>query len=247
MAAPIYRGLGFDPTPGDPESVSALSTRYATAADQLDAAAPEVKRAVEASREWHGATADGFRQHVQGIDLEQRPPVLRRAATSLATWAQTLATNKRTTEELDASARALLGDIERAQDELQDKQNALDLAATPTTAASASIEVTAASTRAADLQTQLDRVLQRARQLEGEHRRAADAVAEELAAVGRGETAAPARRPSPLTASLGGLLNRGSTTAAALSSAFGSRDGSALTGSAPTGAAAAFAGAVSRS
>ena len=96
----------------------------------------------------------------------------------------------------------------------QDKQNALDLASTPSAAAGASIELSGATSRVADLEARLTEVLDEARALEREHRRAADEVADELAAAGAAAPHPGAERPA--IRALAGVLGQASRTSAAL-------------------------------
>jgi type VII secretion system ESX-1 substrate len=213
-----YRGLGFDPTPGEVGSVTQAMAQFTEAADALDAVDPGLRRAEDLSRGWHGAAAEAFRSRLRRApgDLEVRQRSLRQAAEVLGRWAETLGANQRRAEELDGQAVRLRRLIEAARDNLQDRQNALDLAATSAAAASASMELTAASTRIADLSVALEEVLGRARTLAGDHRRAADAAADELARIRDGDEARPAPPGQPVLRALGDLLGRASQTSTAL-------------------------------
>ncbi|MGQ0839408.1 hypothetical protein [Actinokineospora sp.] len=213
-----FRGLGVDPTPGDPDSVVAAAAEYSTAAEALGQVDSALRRVGEATESWGGPAADSFAARLAALppDLDERATTLRRAAEVLATWAQTLAGNKRTADELDAAAVALRKRISAAQDDLHDKRNALDLAATPVTAATAGIDHAAAEAALTGLETRLDEVLGRARALADDHQRAADAVADELAALSRGDLAQPDRSGQDLVRSVGGFLNRASAMSSAL-------------------------------
>lgn len=240
-----YRGLGFDPTPGELGSVTQAMAQFTEAADALDAVGPGLRRAEELSGGWHGAAADAFRarlRHTPG-DLEARQRPLRQAAEVLGRWAETLGANQRRAEELDEQAVRLRRLIEAARDDLQDRQNALDLAATSAAAASASMELTASSTRIADLSSALDEVLARARTLERDHRRAADAVADELAQARGGDVPQPAAPAQPVLRALGDLLGRASQTSTALADlVIPPRSGADSAAVPAGGAAAALAG-----
>lgn len=234
-----YRGLGFDPTPGDLDSVAQTAANLTTAAEHLAAAEPAVRRALAAGEQWHGAGADAFRAHLDGVpeSLADRPARLRSAATVLEGWAQTLAAHKRRAEELDSTALGLRRDLDTARDDLQDKQNALDLAATPTAAASASVEAAAAAKRVADLEHRLETVLGEAHDLERTHRLAADHVADQLSGEQR------PRDTSAFGGSLGAALRTGTGLAGSLATALGGRAHRPHT--VPTGAASALAAALS--
>ncbi|MGB3441286.1 MAG: hypothetical protein WBA97_21250, partial [Actinophytocola sp.] len=135
-----YRGLGFDPTPGSVDAVTQTITQLRAAADALASVEPAVRTAARHAASWEGAAADAFRAQVPTGDVGR----LRAAIPVLEQWAGTLVANKRRTEDLDARALRARRALDDARDALQDKQNALDLAATPAAAASASVEASAA-------------------------------------------------------------------------------------------------------
>ncbi len=202
----IYRGLGFDPTPGTVDAVAQTIAQLRAAADALASVAPAVRTAARHAESWQGAAADAFRTGLPTMDTGR----LRSAVPVLERWAETLAEHKRRTEDLDARARRARRALDDARDALQDKQNALDLAATPAAAASASIDVAAATDRVAAAETALQDVLSEARELERAHRRAADEVAAALD---------PGTAPAPDTSAvraLAGALHRTSRVSASL-------------------------------
>lgn len=209
-----YRGLEFDPTPGRLDDVAAAADRLTAAADALAEVEPALRDAARHAHDWHGVAAEAFRARLTAIPggLADRERALRAAAAVLDRWARTLAEHKRVTEDLDAAAVRLRARLRDAQDEVQDRQNALDLASTSAVAAGASIELSGARGRVADLESALAEVLDRARALERDHRRAADAAADELA-VGTPEQAAPASRAVRAVA---GVLATASATSATL-------------------------------
>jgi hypothetical protein len=177
-----YRGLGFDPTPGELGAVTEAASRFRAAADAIADVEPSLRRAGELSQGWQGNAADAFRARLREApegDAER----LRRAADALDGWAGTLLANKRRAEELDEPALRLRERLRSAQDLLQDKQNARDLAGGDAAAEAAVASVTTLIT---DLETELDKVLDKARRLSREHQRAADAIADELGLL-RGE------------------------------------------------------------
>ena len=201
-----YRGLGFDPSPGSVDAVAQTVAQLRAAADALASVAPAVRTAARHAASWEGAAADAFRAQAPAGDVDR----LRAAIPVLERWAETLAAHKRTTEDLDARARKARRALDDARDTLQDKQNVLDLAATPAAAAGASVDVTTAADRVAVAEAVLDAVLAEARDLERTHLRAADEVA---AALGTGTEPAPER---PAIRALAGVLNRSSRVSAAL-------------------------------
>ncbi len=212
-----YRGLEFDPTAGSLDAVHAAIAQLSSADSALGTVEPALRDAERHSGGWEGAAAETFRDRLRATpsDFDATQRRLRDAVAVLERWARTLTENQRRTEELDATAVLLRRQLADARDVLADKQNALDLASTPSVAAGASIELSGATNRVADLEARLTEVLDEARALEREHRRAADEVADELAAAG---SAAPAPRPAerPAIRALAGVLGQASRTTAAL-------------------------------
>ncbi|MCA1655558.1 MAG: hypothetical protein LC635_03740 [Pseudonocardiaceae bacterium] len=203
-----YRGLGFDPTPGSVDAVAQTVERLRVAVDALSSVEPSLRTAARHAAQWHGAAAEAFRAGlaVPAVSPEQ----LRAAIPVLEQWAATLAANRRRAEELDAAAVRLRRQLDDARDALQDKQNALDLAATPAAAAGASVEVASATSRIAATESALEAVLADARALARAHLRAADEAAAALDA-GSGPVS-----DRPAIRALAGVLGRSSRTSAVL-------------------------------
>lgn len=200
-----YRGLGFDPTPGSVDAVSAVVAQLRATVDALASADASVRAAARHASNWQGAAADAFRTRAT---FSSDPAAMRTAIPVLEAWAETLAANRRRTEELDARARRLRQALDDARDALQDRQNERDLAATPTAAAAAGVAVTAATERVAAAEAALEAVLTEARALARDHLRAADE-----AAVALGATPVADR---PALQAVTSVLHRSSRTAAAM-------------------------------
>lgn len=238
-----YRGLEFDPTPGRLDAVRAAITQLTSAESALGAVEPALRDAERQSSFWRGEAADTFRArlHATPSDFDATRRRLRDAVAALEEWARTLAAGKRHTEELDATAVRLRRELEGARDTVQDKQNALDLAATPSAATGASIELSGATSRVADLEAALSSVLDEARELARRHRRVADEVADALAVAGGGAPRPRAQRPA--MHALAGVLGTASGTSAALGGLLRAPHAGPV--EVPGGAGAAFAGALS--
>jgi chromosome segregation ATPase len=232
-----YRGLGFDPTPGRLDAVAHTVDQLTAVAEAFESVEPALRAAERRSRSWEGAAAEAFRARLRDAP---DPRVARASIAVLDRWARTLAANQRQAEELDAVAVRLRRQLSDAQDALQDKQNALDLASTASAVASASVAVSAATSQVGSLESELGRVLDRARTLERDHRRAADEVAAELAALRGGEVAQP-RVDRPAIRALAGVLGRASGLSAGLA---GLLTPGAVS-SVPSGAGAALSAALS--
>jgi predicted nucleic acid-binding Zn-ribbon protein len=234
-----YRGLEFDPTPGSPDAVHAAIAQLTSADSALDTVEPALADAGRQSAGWQGDAAEIFRARLRDTpsDFDATQRRLRDAVAVLERWARTLAANQRHTEELDTTAVRIRRQLADARDAVADKQNQLDLAATPSAAAGASIELSGATNRVAELEARLDEVLEQARALEREHRRAADEVADELAAAG--SSTPPPSAQQPEIRALAGVLGQASRTAATLGELL--RPPGAATDSVAGGAPAALA------
>jgi hypothetical protein len=200
-----FRGLGFDPTPGSVDAVSAVVAQLRAALDALSTADTAVRTASRHVSSWQGEAADAFRSRAA---LSHDPAPLRAAIPVLEAWAETLAAGRRRAEELDARALRLRRALNDARDVLQDKQNERDLAATPVAGATAAAAVTMATERVVAAESALEAVLTDARVLARDHLRAADEAA---AALG----AAPVT-DRPALQAVTSVLHRSSRTAAAL-------------------------------
>ncbi len=188
-----YRGLGFDPTPGDAGAVAAASERCAAAF--ADPGVPPER--------WTGAAAQGFRERLEAVvsELTAVRRAMRAAAEVLDGWAGTLLGNQRRAEDLDRRALRLRRDLTDAADEV-DRTGAL---ASFTAAHSSSHEQ--ALNRHDELSRKLDEVLEEARLLERDHRAEARRVAARLRAEEPSTVVADALTGfSSLTAELASVL-----------------------------------------
>ncbi|WP_424183365.1 hypothetical protein ACOBQX_15270 [Actinokineospora sp. G85] len=233
-----YRGLGFDPVPGDPDAAASAAAGFRSAADALTQVDPAVRRARHAADGWSGPAAEGFGVALDRVpaDAEQRADRLRAAAEVLDTWAGRLADHRRRADDLDARAVALRRGLAAAEDDVHSARNALDLASTPTAATAAGMEHAAAESALAGLEDELARVITSAKTLEREHTEAATAAADELDAL---RDVAATERPAPeraITSVVDAVSGVTATMARLLSNGAG--------GDRVPGAAAAFAGAL---
>ncbi|PRY44554.1 hypothetical protein [Umezawaea tangerina] len=188
-----YRGLRFDPTPGNAGAVAAASERCAAAFADPSAS----------PRGWSGAAADGFRTRLEAVvsELTAVRRAMRAAAEVLDGWAGTLLGNQRRAEELDRRALRLRRDLADVADEV-DRTGAL----ARFTAAHGSAHDEAVA-RHDELTRQLDEVLDEARRLERDHHAEARRVAARLRAEEPSTAVADALTGfSALTAELASVL-----------------------------------------
>ncbi|MEU5694626.1 hypothetical protein [Actinosynnema sp. NPDC020468] len=162
-----YRGLGFDPVPGDAGAVAALTGRLRFDVDVPTTAAG-----------WTGGAAEGFTGRVEAVVAEVtavRKSMLA-AAEVLDDWATTVLGNQRRAEELDGRAARLRREVADAVDRLDDTGGLASF-----TAAHAELH-RAALAHHDEVRGRLDAVLEEARDLEREHHARAREVAERLGA-----------------------------------------------------------------
>ncbi|GHH42850.1 hypothetical protein GCM10017774_39870 [Lentzea cavernae] len=154
-----YRGLGFDPVPGDAGAVSSAGERCRLL---VEVPAPPGG--------WEGAAAEAFTARLAGVreELETARRTLNAAAGALEDWAGTVLANQRRAEELDRRARELRRAVE-------DADNEVVLASFRGGPAHV-----AATARLEELRRDLDGVLAAARDLEADHHSTARRVAERL-------------------------------------------------------------------
>ncbi|MBB5959148.1 chromosome segregation ATPase [Saccharothrix tamanrassetensis] len=160
-----YRGLGFDPAPGNAEAVAAASARCV-----FDVVVPGVPEG------WTGAAADGLTTRLEAVvsELTAVRRAMRAAAEVLDAWATTLLGNQRRAEDLDRRAVRLRRELADAADEA-DHAGAL----ARFTPAHAEVHA-AAVARRDELARELDEVLEEARLLARDHHAEARRVAERL-------------------------------------------------------------------
>ncbi|WP_372673039.1 hypothetical protein [Amycolatopsis kentuckyensis] len=178
-----FRGLGFDPVPGSPDTVAEAARRYTAAATRL-AHIPSPGEIPE----WAGRSARALADRAEraATSLAATTEALRAAAGVLEDWAGTLLANHRRAEDLDRRATAAHQALTTAHDDVEQAETEAQFS--PATQPN----LTAARARLAARRDDLDRVLAEARDLERAHHTEATRVAERLSALGDG---APVPRP----------------------------------------------------
>lgn len=250
-----YRGLGFDPTPGSPDAVASVSERCTRAARHAAHAVPAIEHTrQEQDAWWSGGAAASFGQVLERApaELTKAQDTLRVVAEIMDGWAGTLRANQRRADELDRRALELRRAIDNADDDVSSAYAALQVAV-GSAARTAETDHAAALARHAELQRDLDRVLEAARVLERDHLTAAQRVAEQLRVLGSdgpdaiGEILRTDEMFGRLTQTLGTFSTQAGTLALTLLGVGGHVHGSmhgSVHGSVPAGAAGRFASAL---
>ncbi|RMB81180.1 hypothetical protein [Streptomyces shenzhenensis] len=154
----LYPHLGFDPAPGDADSVRGLHKKLASCAEVLEETHGLVTRLMDGSC-WTGDAAVAFREELRGgplaLNLRNAAHSLRKAAGQLVCWEGELDDFQRRAGRLDADARDAREVLDRV------KGHASQARSTPA--------LTHANAAVAHAQADLDAILGRARKLAAEH------------------------------------------------------------------------------
>lgn len=217
-----YRGLGFDPVPGDAGAVASAGERCRHA---VEVPAPPAG--------WEGAAAEAFAARLAGMrdDLETARRTLGAAADVLDEWAGTVLANQRRAEDLDRRAR----ELRRAIDDADNDVVLASFRGGPAHEAAAG--------RLEELRRELDGLLAAARDLEADHHSAARRVAERLRRLVTGGVEAAGDVPSREEL-FGGVVRALNSYSALGSELAGMLFTSPRTSSTPGGGAAAFVSAL---
>jgi hypothetical protein len=192
-----YRGLGFDPTPGDVGAVGALADALRAAGGHATEAGQSASAAQQHAGDWTGPAADAYRQAAGDAPdrLAAHATATGQAADLLYDWAGTLSDNRLQAESLDRRARALDEQISTAEANVEQWSIALSVASTHSQA-EARAKLLEHERTLRQLQDRRSDVLTAAHDLAADHQRAARSVAGSLAALATGgptPAAAPAR------------------------------------------------------
>ncbi|RDI64440.1 hypothetical protein [Nocardia pseudobrasiliensis] len=203
-----YPNLGFNPVPGAPNDVTALSGKINSAATAVKETNDLLTRLRNSNDEvWQGEGGDAFRSHFDSTlaqDLGYAQNSLERAVDLLGQWNTGLVGFQDTAKGLETEAAEARGQHAQAVAALQQAQSNPDLGlanqqftdATALANAQSRLDaannaVRTANTNVTHWQGQIDSILQRAHDLAGEHDKLSRKIAAEL------DTAAKDFAPSP--------------------------------------------------
>ncbi|MBO0839350.1 MAG: hypothetical protein J2O49_00795 [Sciscionella sp.] len=180
-----YPGLGFDPTPGELGHVDAAVDDLRHALNSIDSASQPLASATDTGG-WSGRAASAFSTQVRQLagSLPSSSQQLHSAIDVLTEWRKTLSSNKNKAEKFDEQARQLRREHADAVHSWHDAQTQANVPGSH--AATAMVVAERARARVDDLDQRLNRIIERAHQLESDHGRAADQVADQLSAISQG-------------------------------------------------------------
>ncbi|NYI06516.1 putative T7SS-secreted protein [Allostreptomyces psammosilenae] len=165
-----FPGLGFDPAPGLPSGISDMVEKVADARDVLEQTSTTLRSIADASGFWQGAAADSF-----SGQLGELPEVLDDARTSMEAATRELENWQSALTGFQALARQYEAEAVEARSRLAraEANPDLNLAGqhfdTDAALADAQERLNRASAEVESARGELDSVLARARQLQGEH------------------------------------------------------------------------------
>ncbi|NLU82035.1 putative T7SS-secreted protein [Rhodococcus sp. HNM0569] len=117
MTRPAFPGLGFDPSPGNPVTVTSLSVEMGTVAARLTSAKDALSRVGYSDGIWRGQAAEAFRSKVGELPahLDTAGTAMRRASDALGTWRDDLVSMQRQADQLEAEALVARRNLEAAE------------------------------------------------------------------------------------------------------------------------------------
>ena len=191
-----YPSLGWNPVPGIPEQVTSLYRKVKSAADTLNNCHRQIEYLLGASSSWQGDAASAFRDTLDG-DLKtammNAGNSLGKAAAALGTWEGDLTSHRDLAKKYDDAARENKSDVDKARTrydqakgnpdlELAGKEYPSQAEADAATGRlrTAERELNAATTQLNNANAAYNDVIAKAKELEGTHTHAAEAVARSL-------------------------------------------------------------------
>ncbi|MFE3855328.1 putative T7SS-secreted protein [Streptomyces griseorubiginosus] len=196
MADNPYPSLGWNPVPGVPEQVTSLHRKVKSAADTLNNCHRQIEYLLGASSSWHGDAASAFRDTLDG-DLKtammNAGRSLDKAAAALRTWEGELTSHRDLAKKYDDAARENKADADKARTRYDQAKGNPDLrlggkeypSQAEADAATARLrtaerELNEATTHLDNANAAYNDVITKAKELEGTHTDAAEAVARSL-------------------------------------------------------------------
>ncbi|MEV7732267.1 WXG100 family type VII secretion target [Streptomyces sp. NPDC088921] len=191
-----YPSLGWNPVPGIPEQVTSLYRKVKSAADTLDNCHRQIEYLLGASSGWQGDAASAFRDTLDGdlkIAMMNAGNSLGKAAAALSTWEGDLTSHRDLAKKYDDAARENKSDVDKARTRYDQAKGNPDLKlagkeypsqaeadAATERLRTAERELNAATTHLNNATTAYNDVIAKAKELEGTHTDAAEAVARSL-------------------------------------------------------------------
>ncbi|MEU6125068.1 putative T7SS-secreted protein [Streptomyces sp. NPDC047123] len=167
-----YPGLGFDPTPGDCDTVKALRKKLDGCVTVLRDTRKVVTKLMDGSY-WEGDAAVAFRETIEDgpltLNLKNAARSIEKAADQLGRWERDLDDFQRRAKALDGKAKEAREALKAAQGHADTAGDDPDLDRKGTRRDDAKKALKLADGKVEDARAELDRILGRARGLQHEH------------------------------------------------------------------------------
>ncbi|MGQ4389575.1 putative T7SS-secreted protein [Streptomyces sp. SAS_270] len=183
IANPNYPHLGFNPVPGSTETVRTLHTKLANCAKTLEETHSLVTKLMEGSY-WKGDAAVAFREQLDGgplpLNLKNAAHSIRKAAKQLDRWESELDDFQRRAKRLEEDAKHAQAAVDTAKGRAAKAKDDPDLAKKGTRHDDAQKTLTHANTAVDHAQSELDKIITKARKLAEEHEHQAECRARKI-------------------------------------------------------------------
>ncbi|WP_446580396.1 putative T7SS-secreted protein [Streptomyces sp. LARHCF252] len=167
-----YPHLGFNPTPGDTDTVRDLSKKLANCARTLQETHELVTKLMDGSY-WKGDAAVAFRKQLDDgplpLNLKNAAHSVRKAARQLDRWEGELDDFQRRAKKLEQDAKDAQDAVDTAKGHAEKAKNDPDLDDKGTRHDKAQKSLSSANTAVEEAQAELDKVIGKARKLAEEH------------------------------------------------------------------------------
>ncbi|MFF8944260.1 DivIVA domain-containing protein [Streptomyces sp. NPDC014864] len=169
---PGYPHLGFNPVPGSTDTVHDLGRKLANCAKALEETHGLVTRLMDGSY-WQGDAAVAFREQLDGgplpLNLKNAAHSLRKAARQLDRWETELDDFQRRAKRLEEQAKEAQATVDAARGRAHRAKNSPDLHRKGADHDAAQKTLTHANTAVEEAQSDLDKIIAKARKLAEEH------------------------------------------------------------------------------
>ncbi|MFC8870889.1 putative T7SS-secreted protein [Streptomyces sp. NPDC057148] len=172
MPNPDYPHLGFNPVPGDTETVRGLQKKLSGCAKVLQDTYDTVTKLLDGSY-WKGDAAVAFREQLDGgplpLNLKNAAHSIRKAATQLSRWEGELDDFQRRAKRLEEDAKEARAAVDRARGRADEAGEDPDLKAEGADREAARKALTRADGDLDDAETELRKIIGKAKSLAEEH------------------------------------------------------------------------------
>ncbi|MBE8474112.1 putative T7SS-secreted protein [Streptomyces justiciae] len=169
---PHYPHLGFNPVPGDTETVRGLHKKLNDCAKTLEGAHDLVTKLLDGSY-WKGDAAVAFREQLDGgplpLNLKNAAHSIRKAAKQLVSWEGELDDYQRRARKLEEDAKDARAAVDRAEGRAAEAADDPHLRGKGADSDAAQKTLTHANSDVKEAQAELDKVIGRAKKLAEEH------------------------------------------------------------------------------